>query len=74
MMDVIRKKPKDKEKENSIMPRESGIAGAAQMTGASGMNQGEGYGAGGTGMGMQQAPAAYQNTNAYGGGIQNAQA
>jgi len=57
MLDVIRKKPKDKP-ETSIMPRESGIAGAAQLTGASGMNQGEGYG---QTMGMQQAPAAYQN-------------
>jgi len=53
MMDVINKKPKE-QKDNSIMPRESGIAGAALMTGASGMNQGEGYT-----MGMQQAPAAY---------------
>ena len=42
MMDVIRKKPKVEKQQNSIMPRESGIAGAIATGGLnSGMNNGE---------------------------------
>ena len=42
MMDVIRKKPKVEKQQNSIMPRESGIAGAIATGGLnSGMNHGE---------------------------------
>ena len=50
MLDVIRKKPKNDAKP-SMMPKESGIAGAQ----GDGGNQ---YG--NTVMGMQQAPAAHQ--------------
>jgi hypothetical protein len=64
MLDVIRKKPKEKEKTvaNSIMPRESGNPGinSGMNTGMGAMQGYNGGGqAGGTMMGMQQAPAAY---------------
>ena len=68
MLDVIRKKPKvaPTATKNSIMPRESGIAGINNSGMNTGMGAMQGFGAGGqagatgTMMGMQQAPAAYQ--------------
>jgi hypothetical protein len=66
MLDVINKKAKVVEKtagNNSIMPREGGNPGVnSGMNTGMGTNQGYNGGtqAGGTMMGMQQAPAAYQ--------------
>ena len=76
MLDVIRKKPKVEKTagNNSIMPRESGNPGLMNSGMNTGMGAIHGYNggtvqAGGTQMGMQQAPAAFQQPP-----LQNAQA
>ena len=83
MLDVIRKKPKDGEKDKadmknptSIMPIQGGGTMATGIAGEIGrLAPYEQTGGGGTMMGMQQAPAANQfANNQYGGGIANATA
>jgi hypothetical protein len=73
MLDVIRKKPKVEKTvgNNSNHPRESGNPVNSGMNTGMGAMQGYNGGtqAGGTMMGMQQAPAAYQQPP-----LQNAQA